>query len=158
MKPTLENINIRTNYKAGDIGYLTYMHGRFYDFDSSFEFYVAETLAAFYKNMDPEKERFWVAENEEKIVGTIALKNTDNFAQLRYFLIDPEFRGIGLGKKLMDLFMEFFRQSNYKSSFLLTEARLQTAAHIYGKYGYQYVSSNQTDFGLVEKRYELVLP
>ncbi|MBX2843861.1 MAG: GNAT family N-acetyltransferase [Flammeovirgaceae bacterium] len=157
MKPTLEHIKIRTNYKSGDIGYLTYMHGKFYDFDPSFEFYVAETLATFYKNMDHEKERFWVAEFEGKIVGTIALKNTDGFAQLRYYLIDPEFRGIGLGRKLMDLFMDFFKNSDYKSSFLLTEERLQTAAHLYGKYGFQHVSSNQTDFGLVEKRYELVL-
>jgi hypothetical protein len=29
-KITLEDINIRTNLKPGDIGYVTHMHGKFY--------------------------------------------------------------------------------------------------------------------------------
>ena len=157
MKPVLEDIKIRTEYLPGDLGYIIYMHGKLYDFGSFFEIYVAETLAAFYKGLDPAKERVWIAEHNDSIVGTLALKNTNGVAQLRYFLIDPKYRGIGLGRKMMDLFMDFFHRKKYTSSFLLTEEQLQVAANLYGKYGYKYVSSQQTEFGLVEKRYELTL-
>ncbi|MEQ9405776.1 MAG: helix-turn-helix domain-containing GNAT family N-acetyltransferase [Cyclobacteriaceae bacterium] len=156
-KPKLEEIEIRTAYKSGDPGYMIYMHGLFYQFGSFFEAYVAETLADFYKTFDPEKERVWIAEYRGKMIGTIVLKNTDGMAQLRYFLIDPEFRGIGLGKKLMDQFMAFMKDAGYTTSFLLTEKQLETAVELYKRYGYQYVSSSTTDFDLVEMRYELKL-
>ena len=134
---------------------MTFMHGQFYQFGAPFEVYVAETLSNFYKHMNPEKERVWIAELEDKIVGTIAVKNTHKQAQLRYFLIDPTCRGIGLGNKMMDLFMDFVQKCGYSSSFLLTEEKLETAAHLYSKYGYKYASSRETDIGLVELRYEL---
>jgi len=153
----LNDIKVRTDYQAGDMGYITYMHGQFYDFGLDFECYVAETLADFYRQMDPQRERFWIAEHEDKVIGTIALKNTDGQAQLRYFLIDPTYRGLGLGNRLLSLFMDFMKGAGYQSSFLLTEKQLDTAAYLYEKLGYQYVSSRETDYGLVELRYEMVL-
>ena len=83
MKPVLEDIKIRTEYLPGDLGYIIYMHGKLYDFGSFFEIYVAETLATFYKGLDPAKERVWIAEHNDSIVGTLALKNTNGVAQLR---------------------------------------------------------------------------
>ncbi len=157
MKITLENIKFRTEFQNGDIGYITWMHGDNYDFGLSFEIYVAQTLSDFYKNMDHSKERVWIAEHNEKIIGTIALKNTDGQAQLRYFLIDDEYRGIGLGNKMMTLFLDFMKAKGYRSSFLLTEEQLKTATHLYEKFGYRFVAANETDFGLVERRYELHL-
>ena len=157
-KNTLQEITIRTSYHRGDIGYITYLHGLLYDFGTPFETYVAQTLADFYRHMDASKERMWIAEHNGEIIGTIALKdNKDGAAQLRYFLVLPEYRGIGLGGKLMQLFMNEIRSLGYKSSFLLTEAQLTVAASIYKKYGYQYMSSSTLDFGLTEMRYELDL-
>ena len=154
----IEKFNIRDTYEPGDIGYITYLHGLLYDFGPHFEYYVAETLADFYKNLNPERERMWIAEFKGQIVGSIALKdNKDGAGQLRYFLLHPEHRGLGLGNKLMEIFMDQLRDLGYSSSFLLTEEGLRTATHIYEKYGYQYVSSNTLDFGLTERRYELVL-
>lgn len=153
----LEDIHIRTNYKPGDIGCITYMHGSNYDFGMYFEIYVAQTLGAFYKNMDTDKERIWIAEHNDKIVGSLALKNTEGAAQLRYFLIDADYRGIGLGTHMLDLFMDFMKACGYTSSFLLTEEQLKTAAYLYEKYGYRFVSSSTMEFGLVERRYEMRL-
>ena len=91
------------------------------------------------------------------IVGSICLKQTDDWAQLRYLLLDERVRGIGLGKRMIELFMAFMKECGYKKSFLLTEKQLNTAANLYEKLGYRYVSSTFTDFGLEERRYELVL-
>lgn len=157
MKVGINEISVRTSYQPGDIGFITYLHGTLYEFGQSFEAYVSETLGAFYKTLDSDKERMWVAEHDGQIIGTIAVKNTGGVAQLRYFLIHPDYRGIGLGKKLMDLFMEFVRKAGYTSSFLLTEKQLETAVGLYKRYGYTYATSNTTDFGLVEVRYELAL-
>lgn len=157
-KDILREITIRTSYRRGDVGYITYLHGLVYDFGTPFEIYVAQTLADFYQQMDPSKERVWIAEHHNEIVGTIALKdNKDGAAQLRYFLVRPEYRGIGLGGKLMRLFMNDLCGLGYQKSFLLTESELKVAAGIYKKYGYQYVSSSTLDFGLTEMRFELDL-
>lgn len=157
MKINPEHINIRTKYQSGDIGKITKMHGELYKFGVYFESYVAETLADFYRNMDAEKECVWLAEYKEEVIGSIALKNTDDWAQLRYFLINPEFRGIGLGKRMINLFMDFMTNTGYSKSFLLTESQLKIAAHLYGQFGYQYVSKRETDYGLEEIRYEKYL-
>lgn len=158
MKAKLSDIKIRSEYQAGDIGALTLMHGLYYDFGINFEAYVAKTLSDFYLNLDPKRECYWFAEHQGDIIGHIALKNTDGWAQLRYFLIDKEYRGIGLGQQLISLFFDFMKSAGYSKSFLLTEKGLKTAAHIYEKYGYRYVSSNLTDYGLEERRYEFILP
>ncbi|MEQ9220538.1 MAG: GNAT family N-acetyltransferase [Cyclobacteriaceae bacterium] len=152
-----KGLTIRTVYKPGDMAYMLYMHSRFYDFGFQFEMYVAESLLDFVRNLDSEKECIWIAEDKEKIVGTIALKHMEGKAQLRYFLIDPDYRGRGLGRFLINQFMGFLKKSDYRSSFLLTEDSLDTALHLYKSYGFSYVSSRDTDFGLVESRYELAV-
>lgn len=157
MSPILQKVAIRHDYKAGDLGHIIRIHGEMYDFGKEFELYVGETLSDFYKNQDPEKERFWIAELNGWIVGSICLKNTDDWAQLRYFLVDERVRGIGVGKKLMELFLAFMKEKGYQRSFLLTEKQLNPAANLYEKTGYRYVSSTTTDFGLEERRYEMTL-
>ncbi len=153
----LEDIHIRTHFKPGDIGYITYLHGSYYSFGQSFEIYVAQTLSAFYENFDASKERAWIAEYNDEIIGSIILKNTEGKAQLRYFFIKDTCRGIGLGKKLLNLFMDFMKECGYRSSFLLTEERLKAAAHLYTQLGFRHVSSADNGLGLVERRYELEL-
>ncbi len=157
MSTSWDNVTIRTELKPGDVGYLTYMHATLYDFMPEFELYVAETLSDFVKNLDQSCERIWIAEKEDQIVGSIALKKTNDFAQLRYFLLAPECRGMGLGKHMMSLFMDFMQECGYKKSFLLTESNLHTAAALYAQYGYQFKSSTVTDYGLEERRYELIM-
>lgn len=157
MSPMLQKIEIRHDYKPGDLGHIIRMHGEMYDYGKEFEVYVGETLSDYFKNQNPERERFWIAELNGWIVGSIFLKETESWAQLRYFLLDERVRGIGLGKRMIGLFMDFMKECGYQKSFLLTEKQLNTAANLYEKIGYQYVSSSLTDFGLEERRYELML-
>ncbi len=158
----LNNIQIRTELKPGDIGYITYLHGILYSNEFlhgiAFESIVAGGLHEFYSTYNPKNERIWIAEHEGKIVGCLLLKNRDKSAQLRYYLILPEYRGIGLGNKLMQLFMEFSKECGYKHVYLWTTNELGKAAYIYKKFGFQLTEEKATsDFGkeLTEQRYDL---
>jgi N-acetylglutamate synthase-like GNAT family acetyltransferase len=161
---SLNDITIRTELQSGDIGYVIYLHGKLYNkeygYDLGFESYVAESLNEFYRLYNPENNRVWFCEHEGKIIGFVFLMNRGETAQLRYFLIEPPYRGIGLGKKLMELYMDFMKQCGYKKSYLLTTHELPTAAHLYKNYGFKLISETESSaFGkpLIEQRYELHL-
>ena len=162
---TLSDIKIRTDLRPGDIGYVTYLHGLLYGmeygFAISFESYVAFGLHEFYQQYDADKDCVWVAEHDNKIVGFLLLMHRPlNAAQLRHFILDPGYRGIGLGKKLMSNYMNFFSSRKYSSSFLWTTHELHAAASLYKKAGF--VLTEEIDsiaFGkpLKEQRYDLTL-
>jgi peptidyl-dipeptidase Dcp len=161
---SLYEITIRTELQPGDIGYVTYMHGRLYkqeyNYGVSFEAYVAKGLHEFYEKYDPHKSRVWVCEDQGKIIGFVLLMDRSEAAQLRYFIIEPEYRGIGLGKKLMTLYMDFLRSCNYRSSYLWTTHELKAAASLYLRHGFKLTEQKEsTAFGkpLKEQRYDLVV-
>ena len=163
-KIDLNDITIRTHLRSGDIGYIIYLHGilysREYDYGLAFESYVAEGLSEFYQNYSPDRDRVWVCEHDDEIIGFLLLMDRGEAAQLRYFLICPDYRGIGLGNKLMDLYMEFFNQCGYKSSYLWTTHELDTAAYLYEKHGFNLVEEKESiSFGkpLFERKYELIV-
>jgi ribosomal protein S18 acetylase RimI-like enzyme len=160
-----EDIIIRTELKEGDIGYVTFLHGilykKEYNYNIGFESYVAAGLHEFYQHYDPLKDRAWICEHHETIIGFLLLMHRENnAAQLRYFILKPEYRGIGLGKKLMSLYVEFLKKSGYTSSYLWTTNELTAAAHLYKQHGFELTEEKEsTTFGklLKEQRYDLVL-
>lgn len=160
----LNDIGIRTYLLPGDIGYVIHLHGsiysREYNYGISFETYVAEGLAGFCKNYNSGTERVWVCEHGQKIVGFLLLMSRGEAAQLRYFLICPEYRGIGLGKRLMELFMAFLNRSGYKKCYLWTTHELNTAASLYKQHGFVLTEEKDSNaFGkpLKEQKYELTV-
>src|SRR6185295_2731216 len=121
--------------RPGDIGYLIYLHGivyaREYDLDYTFEGYVAAGLGEFVKSFDRRKDRLWLAEDDARIVGSIAIVGGENgSAQLRWFLVDPIARGAGLGRRLLQESLRFCRDMEFKSVFLWTIGELKGAAHL----------------------------
>lgn len=164
MRPDINDITIRNELKPGDIGYIIYLHGSLYkkeyNYGIEFETYVAHGLCEFYQNYNPMKDRVWICEHNNQIIGFLLLMNRGDTAQLRYFLIKPEYRGIGLGSKLMNLYMEFLTQCKYKRSYLWTTHELTTAAYLYKKFGFKLTEEKESkNFGkfLIEQRYDLKL-
>jgi ribosomal protein S18 acetylase RimI-like enzyme len=162
---TLNDISIRTEFRSGDLGYVIYLHGKLYKeeygYGLQFESYVAESLHEFYEQYNPANSRVWMCEHQGRIIGFLFLMNRKEAAQLRYFLIEPDYRGIGLGRKLMDLYMEFLKACDYKKSYLTTTHELYAASHLYKTYGFKVTDEKQSDaFGkpLKEQRYDLVMP
>ena len=160
----LENISIRTELKPGDMGYVIYLHGKLYkkeyNYEIQFENYVAKGLCEFYEKYNPERNRVWVCEHDSRIIGFLLLMDRGKAAQLRYFLIEPEYRGIGLGSKLMGLYMDYLQECGYKETYLWTTHELNTAAFLYKRIGFKLTEEKEsTAFGkpLREQRYDLVL-
>lgn len=161
----LEDISIRTELRPGDIGYVIYMHGdlykKEYGYGIPFETYVAKGLCEFFEKYNPQRDRVWVCEHKDRMVGFLLLMDRGNAAQLRYFLIQPEYRGIGLGSKLMSLYMDFLQECGYRGSYLWTTHELGTAAFLYKRVGFKLTEEKEsTAFGkpLREQRYDLILP
>lgn len=136
----LDDINIRTDVRPGDIGYITYMHGWIYreeyGYSTVFEGYVAESFYKFLLNYNPDNDRLWCAEYNGNIIGCIGIVGHGERAQLRWFLLDPHYRGIGLGRKLLKESLNFAKVKNYKSVYLDTTNDLDKAISMYTRAGF----------------------
>ena len=157
-------VTIRNAIKPGDMGYLTYLHGKLYadqyGFDHTFEPYVAIPLAQFITSTCS-KERIWIVEKDQIIMGSVALvRHTDEQAQLRWLLLKPEIRGLGIGKKLVEEVIAFSIKCGYSSLFLLTIDILLEAADLYRSCGFKVTEETKVQvWGLkvTEQKYELNL-
>jgi GNAT superfamily N-acetyltransferase len=132
---------MRTALQPGDFGAIVSMHGRLYaseyGFDTTFEAYVAEPLAAFVLRASP-CERIWVEERDGRLVGCVAIVAADaRTAQLRWFLVDPSARGTGLGRRLLDAAIAFSRDAGYERIVLWTVGGLEAAQHLYRQAGFE---------------------
>jgi GNAT superfamily N-acetyltransferase len=161
---SLDQVAIRNELQPGDIGGVIHLHGSLYakeyGYGIQFETYVAEGLCEFMKRHNANRDRVWVCEHEGRMVGFLLAMERDEAAQLRYFLITPEYRGIGLGSKLMGQFMEFVRARGYRKAFLWTTQELTTAARLYAAAGFRLTEEKESAaFGkaVIERRYDLVL-
>lgn len=167
MKPSvsLDSVAIRHYLKPGDLGLVLWLHGdlyfKEYQYGLSFESYVASGLHEFYSNYQQDKDRVWVCEYNDMLIGFMLLMHrANNAAQLRYFILKPEFRGIGLGKVLMTQFMEFLSSKNYASAYLWTTHELPAAASLYKRHGFKLTQEKDSiAFGkpVIEQRYDLAL-
>jgi GNAT superfamily N-acetyltransferase len=144
-----QQVQIRTQLQPGDVGYLTYLHGKIYaeehGFDLTFEGYVSKYLSEFAARTNP-RERIWLAEQgADGMKGAIAIvENSPEVAQLRWFLLHPDLRGLGLGKRLLTLAVDFARQQQYQQIILGTTNALATAKTLYEAAGFTLVKAEET--------------
>jgi GNAT superfamily N-acetyltransferase len=157
-------ITLRTHLKPGDVGTVIHLHGIIHHaecgFNPTFEAYVAAPLADFVRANSP-RERLWLAEKDGRVVGCIAIVSaSDNVAQLRWFLVDPEARGAGLGRRLIDESLAFCREKGYTSVILWTVESLKAAAHLYRSVGFTKTEEKpgrMWGVEVIEEKYELRL-
>jgi GNAT superfamily N-acetyltransferase len=159
-----ETVTIRTDLRPGDLGTIIHLHGTIYGaergFDSTFEAYVATPLAAF-ACTHSDREGLWIAEQAGRLAGCVAIvAASEQTAQLRWFLVVPDARGRGLGKRLLEEALAFCRARDYAEVILWTESELPAAAHLYRAAGFrktQEKPGRRWGVDLVEEKYELRL-
>jgi GNAT superfamily N-acetyltransferase len=133
--------------------------------DATFEAYVARPLSASVLARDP-RERIWIADTPQgSAAGCVAILRAEvpvasETAQLRWFLVEPEMRGRGLGRLLLAEALAFSRRAGYDRAVLWTVSQLVAAAHLYREAGFQKVQEVPgTRWGaeVVEQQYALEL-
>ncbi len=152
-------------HRPGDIGRIVQAHGelyaREYGFDSSFESLVAQIAGQFLATFDPSREGCWIAELDGRPVGSLVLvRASDDVAKFRLLYVDPDARGHGIGRLLVQAGIEFAKARGYRKITLWTQSILDAARAIYGAAGFRLVASEpHRSFGrdLIGETWELDL-
>ena len=135
-------------HRPGDMGWVVAQHGALYakeyGWGGRFEALVADVVAEFLRNFDPKRERAWIAEAGGTRVGSVFVVKKDRAtAQLRMLLLDPQARGQGLGRRLVQQCIAFARSRGYRKLMLWTHENLTAARAIYAKLGFQLIKKEK---------------
>ncbi len=153
------------SHVPGDMGWVAHRHGvlyaQKYGWDEHFEALVAQIVADFINNYNPERERCWIAEMDGEIIGSVfVVQSSQTVAKLRLLLVEPKARGLGLGTRLVEECIHFARRRGYQKLMLWTNSVLLEARHIYEKTGFKLIAEEaHHSFGhdLIGETWELVL-
>lgn len=154
--------SVRSDLRSGDLGTIVQLHGalyaREYGFDPSFEAYVAGPLSEMALR-GSSRERLWIAERDGAFLGCVAVVDAgSDVAQLRWYLVVPDARGLGIGRRLLEEAVAFAREEGYVSIHLWTVSALEAAAHLYRAAGFvkvEEVPGSPWGVPVVEERYVL---
>ncbi len=155
----MAEITIRNHFDANDIVKIIERHRILYkeEFGYSNEFgdYVENSLKG-------DIDCIWIAELDGTFAGCIGVVRANEYSvQLRKFLVEPEMRGHGLGKRLMKCLLDYCMGKNYTKVFLWTVSELLAARKLYEEFGFTLIESKpkQLLWGkeLIQERWDLSL-
>src|SRR5262249_47961414 len=135
-------------HQPGDMGWIVHQQGILYaeeyGWDETYEALAAEIVAQFIRNYDSKRERCWIAEKDGERVGAVFVaKASDEIAKLRLLHVEPEARGLGIGKRLVEECVRFARQAGDQKMTLWTQSILHAGRCIYKQAGFQVVREEQ---------------
>jgi GNAT superfamily N-acetyltransferase len=101
----------------------------------------------------------WLIGDGKRLSGCLALTVEGTGAgRVRWFVLAPELRGQGLGRRLMGALLDTAADAGLRRLELVTFSALRTAGHIYRAAGFSLVSERETEMWgprIVLQRYEL---
>jgi DNA-binding MarR family transcriptional regulator/GNAT superfamily N-acetyltransferase len=153
-------------HQPGDMGWVVHRHAALYarewGYNAEFEALAARICADFLDHFDPAREHCWIAECDGAIVGSVFLvKQSKAVAKLRLLLVEPEARGLGIGRRLIEECIRFARDAGYRTLTLWTQSDLHAARRLYRQAGFRCVHRKRHDSfgrtGLVAETWDLSL-
>jgi ribosomal protein S18 acetylase RimI-like enzyme len=128
------------------MGEIIAQHGRMYwkeyQWNADFEAYVGEGLLKMYRNFNPEKDFITIAKDQNQIIGSCFILQAPNGdAQLRFFYLNAEYRGQGIGKTMIEQCINFCESHAYQRIFLWTTSNLLPALSLYRSLGFTEIES-----------------
>lgn len=83
------------------------------------------------------KSKFWVAELNGHIIGTVGLKDKGKqIGKLRRMFVIHEAHGTGVGQQLLDTAIKYAKNNGFTKVILNTHARMKRAHRFYEKNGF----------------------
>ena len=136
--------------KPGDLSWLQLRHmqvmGPAHGWDQGYEAHLAEIGAHFLKAAGGGRERFWVAEQGGRVLGCIGLsQESDRRARLRLMFVEPDARGLGLGRRLAEACIAFAREASYAEVVLWTVDVLAAARALYADLGFELIATTPSE-------------
>jgi GNAT superfamily N-acetyltransferase len=161
-------LTLRTEWRPDDAEAVVDLHRRVYlpeyGVDESFVADIAATLTELEArgSWPGPAEGVWLVDSPEGLAGSLLLSDEgDGEGRVRHFVLAPEVRGTGLGRRMFDSLMERAHQAGYRRLTLATFADLRAAAHMYRGAGFRMLREEvaprwgRPDF--VYQHYELTL-
>lgn len=130
---------------CGDFGWIVHRHGALYyaeyGWNAEFEALVAEIVAKFIREFKEGREFCRIADKGGRVVGSVFVVEADaHTAKLRLLYVEPDARGEGLGRRLVEEAVSFARTAGYRRLTLWTNDLLAAARHIYEEAGFRLIS------------------
>ena len=137
---------VRIGDRPGDAGGVVALHGRVYaaeyGLDVRMEGYVATGLGEWLVEEPKGPGRLWVVDGAGLVVASVGLTaRSADVGRLRWFVVDPAWRGNRLGRRLLECALAFAREAGYRRVVLDTFSELRSAARMYRAAGFERTGS-----------------
>jgi ribosomal protein S18 acetylase RimI-like enzyme len=166
---TLDELSVvRTDLRPGDPDQIVELHRRVYGgewgMNDGFVAGVAKTVAdAVSAGWPAAGGGAWLVDRVDHngLAGSLGLTGEGpGRGQVRWFVLDPELRGRGLGRRMLDELFDAARAQGLRELALDTYSDLRSAAHLYREAGFVVTREvDRTDWGppITYQHYELTL-
>lgn len=160
-----KNIIIRP-YREEDVAYVIDRQLSLYESERQFtteiwKKYLTQGVLSLIEKFDSDRDCMLILECDKSPSGCVAITHTeDGAAQLRYFFMEPELRGLGMGSALLNAALDFCRDRKYSHVFLWTVSAQESARALYGKAGFRITETSENEswgVPVLEERWDLDL-
>lgn len=102
--------------------------------------------------------KLFLALEADRVVGPAGIWKINNEEyELVKMAVDPDFRGKGISKQLLEKCLEEVRALGGKKMLLFSNSQLKTALKLYEQYGFHYVEATDSPFATADVKMELAL-
>jgi putative acetyltransferase len=146
-------ITYRTIYESDNSALATIIKSTLIEYDSATDgtVFTDKGTNALSTTFTDSRSRYFVAYLGEELLGGAGINllpgEPDNVCELQRMFLKPAARSKGIGKKLMQLCLDFAKEQNFTICYLETFPKLKEAILLYEKTGFEYIDHSMGNTG-----------